>query len=48
MRKQKFHCLNCGHDFLEEVLEEGEAAQLRVSTRPVCCPRCKRQDLRKE
>ena len=48
MVKRRFRCLNCGHNFEAEVLEDGEAEARRVYPSPVHCPKCNRTDLEPE
>lgn len=43
---KRYRCLNCGHRFEADVLEEGEAEAKKIRTQPVRCPECKRTDLR--
>lgn len=49
--KVRFHCLNCGLDFEEEVLTKAEIDELRRKLRQwgqVHCPHCNRTDVRRE
>jgi len=51
MKKQKFHCLNCGFDFVLDLYEKKEAEEVHhkgISTGKPHCPKCNRTDLRKE
>lgn len=46
-----FHCENCGHEFVEEVLTDAEKKEYQRQRRPwgsVQCPRCKRTTVRRE
>lgn len=46
--RARFHCLNCGHEFDNEVLTEDEKLEYRRGLRrggPVHCPRCNRTDV---
>jgi DNA-directed RNA polymerase subunit RPC12/RpoP len=40
MKKVRYVCKKCGHRFIAEVLEPGEAEEKRLSTRPILCERC--------
>jgi rubredoxin len=45
----RFRCLNCGHRFQSEVLDEYERREARrrdTPTSPVHCPVCNRVDIR--
>lgn len=46
----RFRCLNCGHRFQSEVLDEQERRDARrrdMPTSPVRCPACYRTDIRR-
>jgi rubredoxin len=46
----RFRCLNCGHRFEAEVLDEDEKREARrrnQPTSPIQCPECRRTDLRR-
>lgn len=46
----RFRCLNCGHRFAAEVLDEDEKREARLFRRPmsaVHCPECNRTDIRR-
>lgn len=40
MIKRQFICKNCGHKFIAEVLEKGEAEEKGLIAGPVRCPKC--------
>lgn len=40
MRQVGFRCRRCGHKFVRQVLEPGEAQERRVRPVPVCCLKC--------
>ncbi len=40
MVKRRFICKRCGHRFVIEVFEPGEAEEKRTPTQPVRCPKC--------
>lgn len=40
MKKVRYVCKKCGHKFVAEVFELGEAEEKRLPTRPVLCERC--------
>jgi hypothetical protein len=45
-----FRCNNCGHRFVEEVLDRQEREEARREDRPVNpvrCPKCNRTDVRR-
>ena len=45
MRKQKFRCKKCGHEFVVEVLEDHERERDPHRGSPVRCPKCQNMDL---
>ena len=40
MRRMKFICKNCGYKFEADVFEKGEAAEKRMPSSPIRCPKC--------
>jgi DNA-directed RNA polymerase subunit RPC12/RpoP len=48
MITKKWHCNNCGNEFVAEVYEKGEAERKRENPSPLQCPKCNRADLREE
>lgn len=44
----RFRCLNCGHRFEEQVLDEDERREAKRKDEPVSrvqCPECRRTDI---
>jgi DNA-directed RNA polymerase subunit RPC12/RpoP len=40
MVKRRFICTNCGHKFVVDVFEEGEAKEKGMPSGPIRCPKC--------
>lgn len=47
MTKVRFICRTCGHTFVAEIFEDGEAEEKRLRGGPVRCPKCRNTSVEK-